>query len=484
MLTRIEDVLYDQCLLRKDLPILVGVSGGPDSLCLIHLLAQLGFKCLIAHVNHGLRIEAGAEARHVGGLANQLGFPFVSVEVDVRAYANRENLSIEEAARNLRYQFLFAQAIGTGAQAVAVGHTADDQVETVLMHLLRGSGLAGLKGMLFRSLPTQWSDEVPLVRPLLGTWRGQVMDYLDKYGYSPSIDPSNQELDFYRNRLRHVLLPFLENFNPHVRQNVWRTAEILREDDLIVKEVVERAWEACVLLKGTNYLVFSLHNLRHQSIGLQRYLFRRGIGLVRPNYRGLDFDTLQRALDFIDSPTRTRQIDLANGLRLILEEDRLILAGGEADLPVSDWPQLAGGTSGIFEMPGDFHLLEGWLFKGTLEPAIPESLKENFYNLDPYLVCIDSQGLMLPLTVRHRQPGDRMTPLGMGGHSIKLSDLMINLKMPKRARSGWPLVCGVREKDGCEEILWIPGYRQSHSYRITDKTHQILRLQLLKIRSK
>ncbi|MCJ7432304.1 MAG: tRNA lysidine(34) synthetase TilS, partial [Anaerolineales bacterium] len=147
MLENIETILRDQCKLTKDRTIIVGVSGGPDSLCLMESLRQAGYKIIVAHFNHRLRPESDADANLVEQTAAHLAIPLVVDSGDVRAYAESESLSIEEAARNLRYRFLFEQARRTNAQSVAVAHTADDQVETVLMHFLRGAGLAGLKGM-------------------------------------------------------------------------------------------------------------------------------------------------------------------------------------------------------------------------------------------------------------------------------------------------------------------------------------------------
>ena len=152
MLDNLESILRDQCGLTKDRPIIAGVSGGPDSLCLMSVLRQAGYRVIVAHFNHKLRADSDIDANIVEQTAGRLNIASVIESGDVHAYAEREKLSIEEAARILRYRFLMEQARYFKAQAVAVGHTADDQVETVLMHFLRGAGLAGLKGMTHRTI--------------------------------------------------------------------------------------------------------------------------------------------------------------------------------------------------------------------------------------------------------------------------------------------------------------------------------------------
>ena len=171
MLDKIARSLQNEGKLEAKNLILVGISGGPDSLCLLHALHTLGYNLVAAHVNHRLRPEADEEAQMVKQFVGGLGVRFISCKVDVLSYADEHKVSIEEAARTIRYHYLFEQAEDVGASAVLVGHNADDQAETILMHLLRGSGLAGLRGMEYRSVPNPWSEHIPLLRPLLFTWR-------------------------------------------------------------------------------------------------------------------------------------------------------------------------------------------------------------------------------------------------------------------------------------------------------------------------
>ena len=203
MFENIESILREQCGLTKDRPIIAGISGGPDSLCLLSILREAGYRVIVAHFNHKLRSDADADANAVEQAASRMNFASVIESGDVREYASMEKFSLEEAARNMRYRFLMEQARRSKAQAVAVGHTADDQVETVLMHFIRGAGLAGLKGMTYRTILPAFDNEIPIVRPLLDAWREETVVYCASHGLHPRYDPSNDSLDFFRNRIRN-----------------------------------------------------------------------------------------------------------------------------------------------------------------------------------------------------------------------------------------------------------------------------------------
>ena len=243
LLSQIAASARDDCRLDPSRPLLIGVSGGPDSLCLAHALHALHYHLLIAHFDHHLRPESSTEARMVQDWSAANRLPFLLGEGDVRSFAKTQRLSIEEAARTLRYRFLFAQARQHQAQAVAVAHNADDQVETILMHLLRGAGLSGLKGMLPVSLNEGWDETIPLVRPLLGVWRKDIEDYCTTQHLAPNLDASNDDTTYYRNRLRHQLVPHLETYNPQIRQVIWRTGRALAGDADTVDAALASAWQ-------------------------------------------------------------------------------------------------------------------------------------------------------------------------------------------------------------------------------------------------
>ncbi len=468
MLERVRLALSKAALLQPDRPILAGVSGGPDSLALMGVLRQLGYPLIIAHLDHSLRPESATEAAAVCQAALAAGLPFALGKEDVMALAQQHSLSIEEAARTARYQFLFRQAVQHGAQAVAVGHTADDQVETVLMHFLRGTGMSGLSGMAYRSLPNPWSREIPLVRPLLGVWRAEIMDYLAQRGLQPSLDASNQDVRFYRNRLRLEALPYLESLNPGLRQRIWQMADILGQENELIENIVGSAWDECCQQSAASFVAFDIAGLRARPPGIQRRLLRRGIALLRPGLRDIDFAAIDRALRFLHSPSLTGKTDLAAGLRLSIENGTLWLSAWETRLPATDWPQVDPAVEITLNLPGEAVLPGGWLLRAETMPITPTLRAHITANPDPYQAWLDLHSLELPLTLRSRRSGDRFRPFGLGGHSQKLSDFMINAKLPRRARGGWPLLVAGGQ------IAWVPGHAIAANCAIHEKTTEIL----------
>ncbi|MGW8250577.1 MAG: tRNA lysidine(34) synthetase TilS [Anaerolineales bacterium] len=450
---------------------MIGVSGGPDSMCLLDLMHRSGYALIVAHMNHALRETADEEASLVALQASSRRLPYVTQTIDIREYSVRHKLTVEEAARTARYRFLFAQARQYGAQAVAVAHTADDQVETVLMHLLRGAGLAGLTGMDYSSVISAFDKRIPLVRPLLGFWREEITTYLAERGLVATIDESNWDIRYHRNRLRHELLPILEGYNPNIRRTIYRMAEILRGEQEIIEDAVRAAFEACLLTQGSDYIIFSAVRLRSQPVGIRRHLLRRGIDILRPGLRDVDFQSVDRGLAALQSEA-TREIELLEGLYIILEEDRFVLASRQASLPVSAWPQITEGESYPFTVPGECELPNGWQLVSEIVEANGAVWQAARHNPDPFQAWLDADAVKSPIVVRRRSLGDRFYPLGMDGHSVKLSDFMINNKIPKRARDGWPLLVS----DG--EIIWVPGYRQAHHTRLQPDSRKVVCLKL------
>ncbi len=473
---KLRRIVQEECQLVRTAPVVVGVSGGPDSLSLLSILQRLEYPVIVAHFDHCLRPESSQDAEKVRRAAEGAGLPFFTAKEDVKAFAEKERLSIEEAARKARYRFLFDQARRAGAQAVAVAHTADDQVETVLMHLLRGAGLGGLKGMVYRAIVPEWDAEIPLVRPLLGVWREEIMAYCQELGLQPAFDASNQDITFFRNRLRHELVPFLEKYNPQARQVIWRMSRTLAADHELIEETSQSIWQACLVGQGPGYVCLSLTAFKLLGLAQKRSLIRRSISILRPTLRDIDFSAVQHALDFIDNPSSTAQRDLVSNLRLSIEGQRLIISEWSASVIDQDWPQLAPGTVLSLPSPGSVELQNGFL----LSMEAPQPLPQDGFSPqieDPNQAWLDADCLSFPLTVRTRQAGDRFQPLGMDGHTLKLSDFWINRQLAKRARPGWPLVCSG------SQIAWIPGFLPAHACRITEKTRQIVRLVIHKSRT-
>jgi len=467
--TILRNVVQEECQLDRHLPVLVGVSGGPDSLSLLNILLRLEYPVIVAHFDHCLRPDSSLDAENVRQTAERADLPFVLGRKDVKTYAENEHLSVEEAARKARYDFLFDQARLANAQAVAVAHSADDQVETVLMHLLRGAGLSGLKGMTYRAIVPEWDREIPLVRPLLGVWREEIIAYCQELGLQPAFDPSNQDTQFFRNRLRHELIPTLAQYNPQVKQVIWRMARTLAADHEALEEYFHKIWSDVLVEQGPGFVCLSLTAIRSLAVAQKRSVIRQAISALRPALRDIDFLAVQHALEFIASPPSTAQRDLVSNLRLSIEGERLYLVEWGTTVIDNDWPQLKPGESFSLASPGSLQLTNGFILSAEPIQTLPVdafSLKSD----NAYQVWLDADQLSFPLTVRTLQAGDHFQPLGMDGHSLKLSDFWINQRLALRARPGWPLVCSGGQ------IAWIPGFLPSHNFRVTENTRRVVRL--------
>jgi len=478
MTENLEAILRDECGLEKKRPIVVGVSGGPDSLCLLDVLRQAGYVTLVAHFNHQLRPEASEDARLVEKTASRLMVGCYIDGADVRAHAEQERLSLEEAARNLRYNFMFQLARERNAQAVAVGHTADDQVETILMHFIRGSALSGLKGMSYRSIVKTFDPQIPIVRPLLHMWREETVTYCAANGLRPHYDSSNDSIDFQRNRIRHLLIPSLETYNPKFREAVLRMSHSLKGDYALLMDMLETAWQKVVMEADENSVTFDAGLLAQYSEGMQRNLVKHAMLSISP---GVDvtYSTLERAAQLINNPAQTSlRVDLKGGLRMFREGHHVYICTLDAELPFNLWPQLISATPIPVSIPSQAELAGGWRFSCERWglPLLAREQAER--NEDPFQVWLDAKNLTKPLKLRVRRQGDYFAPLGMDGHTQKLSDFFVNVKMPQRAREKWPLLCVG------DEIIWAPGYRPAHAHRLTASTKSVLYFSLSRPRER
>ena len=405
-------------------------------------------------------------------VAHTMGVEFVTQAVDTHRFASRTDLSIEAAARQLRYEFLFTHAARFNAQAVAVGHTADDQAETVLMHLLRGAGLAGLKGMQFRTFLNSLNPDIPLVRPLLTTWRRQVLEYSRQHGLVPALDATNQSLDYFRNRLRLEILPYLEQYQPNLRQHLVRMAGTLALDYEYLQNQVQAAWDVLLLDQGQGFLAFHRTKFLTLPLPLQRYLLRQAMLSLRTGTQDVELAMVERARLSLEASSGHSTCDVGAGLQIRVEQDTFWVIVRGVALPAGDWPALLPNQVLELTTPGEVDLQAGWVLQAELIPSAVAAAG-HAANQDPYQAWFDTARLPSPLIVRQRQPGDRIQPVGMGGKSVKLSDLMINLKLPYRSRATWPVVCVG------DQVIWLPGCRQSHLALPDASTRQVLQLRLI-----
>ncbi|MBL8056009.1 MAG: tRNA lysidine(34) synthetase TilS [Anaerolineales bacterium] len=470
---RVRAFVIDQALFPPKARLLLGVSGGPDSLCLLDVLTRLagdwGLSLSVACLDHGLRPEAAGEAAFVRQAAEARGWPFFTEAVDTRAWAAGRRQSVEEAARELRYAFLARAAGEAGAPFIAVGHTADDQAETVLMHFLRGSGLAGLRGMPAKALlpnPTDPQAREPrwLVRPLLGTTRPAVEAYCGERGLHPREDASNRDTAFFRNRLRHELLPALEAYNPNIRAGLARSAAVLAGEHELLQAVVAALWKGVVRTEGPRVEFHRDHWLA-LSLAEQRALLRQAAQRLLPDERDVDFAPIDQAARFSRRAVPGRSCDLLRGLRLKVTADAIVVGPWDERPAHPELPLLEAGR-----LPPPWRFAAEPLAAGAWSPAQVAG------NPDPWCAYVDAERLPAePLELRGRRPGDRFQPLGLGGHSTKLADFLINNRIEAGLRDRWPLAAAGGQ------IVWVAGLRLDERCKVTEQTRRVVRLSLRRV---
>ncbi len=321
---RVREALRRDRLLSRGGRVLVAVSGGADSMALLYALAALAgpwrLTVQVVHVHHGLRPEADEDAAFVQAQAQALGLPVRVEPVDAGGAARTQRLSIEDAARRLRYERLEATARGWSADAVAVAHTADDQAETVLLRLLRGTGVAGLGGMT----QTRPLGEARLIRPLLAFWRAEIEAFLAAHGLSYRDDATNRDLAFTRNRIRHDLLPrLMQDYNPRIREALVQLAEQCRTDTAYLEASAARQWRRIARRAGRGEVLVDVARLRRQPPALRRQLVRRTVREVQGDLTAFEFRHWRELESLIGSGPDGALVDLPGGIQCQRLQDHL-----------------------------------------------------------------------------------------------------------------------------------------------------------------
>jgi len=477
--------IYD--LLASGDGVVIGVSGGPDSLCLLHVLLCLReeyrLRLHVAHLHHGARgTEADADAEFVAALAAEWGLPVTVEKQDVPALARVHKLAFEETARRMRYAFLARVAREIGARKIAVGHNADDQAETVLMHFLRGAGPTGLRGMLpltpitdyrlldpFLQSPTSNLQSPTLIRPLLKVPRSEIERYCADQGLTPRFDRSNLDTTYFRNRLRHELLPLLETYNSNIRTRLCHTAAVIAADYELLTQLREQAW-AEVVQKGLEAtIIFDRAAWRALPVALQRATLRQATYRLRKSLRDVDFIHVENARQVGLREETGAQATLPMGLVLTVGYDTLTVGDeGDAGAP-PDEPLLWSAEPLPVQVPGTTPLPRSkWMLQ--VEMLEEWDTRQIATNPNPWTAYFDADALADPLRLRSRRRGDRFRPQGMGGHSVKLSAFLINLKVPGAWRDYVPLLVAG------DEIVWVCGRRIGEGITVGPETRRVARL--------
>ncbi len=452
-------------LLQNGDKIVVAVSAGPDSTALWHFLSQLktklGLQLHLAHLDHSLRgEESRKDAEFVRQLAQVSQEPFTIENQDIAAHAQKNKLSIQEAARQLRYNFLNQVAKKCGAGKIAVGHNADDQAETVLLRLLRGSGPEGLRAIQ--------PQKEKIIRPLLETTRKQIMDFIKQNNIKYRQDSSNLKTKYLRNKLRRELIPALvKNYNPNIKQNLVQLADILREEEVFWDNYLPARLNEIAVSQDYQRIVLNTKSLSEKPLAIQRRLCRLAIGRIQGNLQAVSFTHIQQILQLINKTTGEKQLHLPHGIKVVKGYHELEISG-ELPQPVA--------MKGLYplKVPGVTRIKA---FPITIEADILPANEVNFEEIlaaendRSNIAWMDWDNITHPLNIRYRRPGDRFTPLGMK-KSKKLKDFFIDNKVPRGKRENVPLLVGGNE------IIWVMGIRISNKIKVAAGTKNIVRFRV------
>ncbi len=467
--------LEDAGLARGSL-LVVAVSGGPDSLALLHALHSLspetGIRLHGAHLDHALRgEESAADARFVAAEFRRLGLAGTCERADVSAYRRERKLSLEEAARDVRYAFLARAAERQGADAVALGHTADDQAETVLMHVLRGSGLAGLRGMSPLSRRVFAGESVTLVRPLLEVTRAEVADFCRELDLTPRDDASNASTDMLRNRVRLELIPHLEAYNPSVKRALLRLARSSARDLAYLDDRVDAAMST-LASRTDEGVAIDRDAFSRLHTAIQSHSLRRAFAVCRGSARDLEQYHVDEMTRLIRGRAGT-SLDLPGGVRFQVEYERALLSRGLRD--TCPLPPLDGCHA--LTIPGESRAGPWTVTARLAERSAPSDVEPSrkLANGPPFAARLDAASVGASAWLRARAPGERFQPLGMS-RTKKLQDFMVNEKIPREWRGRVPLLVTPRG------VAWVVGCRVAEWARAGqgDETQLEVRVELRK----
>jgi tRNA(Ile)-lysidine synthase len=456
MMTKIRQVIEKNKLFTAGENVLAACSGGPDSLALVHALSLLreesGISLTVAHVNHMLRgAESDADARFVAEFCCGLGLPFYQANVDVPGYVDERGGSTEDAARILRYEYLRQVARQLGGAKIAVGHHLNDQAETLLFHLFRGAGSAGLAGMR----PVRGD----LVRPLITVNRQEIDRYCREHDLTPRQDSTNFDSAYSRNYLRNELIPLIERrFNARLAETLARTAELAGDEHDYIETQAGKLWPT-VVQETADSLIIDCERINLLHAAMRREIFRAAIAKKQGDLKGITFLHVERLIELSISGNVGSVIELPGGLTVCRGYGQLNLTTQRPLplLPAIPAPGIRLQVPGVTAIPG-------------LGLVVTVRLMDVFPGEEGEGTAVFSLGqITLPIYVRTRQNGDRFRPAGATG-SKKLQDYFIDNKVPRQKRDQIPIFCD------SQGIFWVGGYRRAQRTDAAPGGHRYLQL--------
>ena len=450
----LKDNFYQNCIqlcaIKEQQRVLIGVSGGLDSMVLLHLFKtykdKLGIETGIAHLNHGLRgMESDLDQKLVKEVAQQLKIPFHTDNMLIEAIACEKKQSIEECARICRYNFFKNIMKKEGYDLIATAHHFQDQSETVLIHLIRGSGLKGLKGMAYkRGL---------LIRPLFNITKDEIKDYSIEYGIVYREDKSNDDMDFFRNRIRQELIPVLKTYNNKIEDSLFRLSQIATvENDYLEKKTKEAI---------AKYLLFAEDTvLLKETVFLEDEALRKRLYLkVYQNWlnKGLEYRYIEAIDQYIVAREEKSVLSLPNNVTLRKVRDGFLFSK-ENKVVVEDY-EIEATCTGVYQLPGDCGILTLYYVNKDDVDYLAASPAEGYLN---------SESISWPLIIRNRRQGDSFIPLGQDVQ-VKIKKCLINKKIQRKKRSKIPFL--IDRKKG---IIFVAEVGIDNRVKLSSKKSKIL----------
>ena len=451
LLDKVLETIGDRNLLEPEPRVLVSVSGGPDSVALLHVLNALGYSLEVAHFDHQTREGKSTEdAEFVRALAQRLGLPVHTATSSTQKLARESSQSFEAFAREERYAFLTQTARDEGIEAVATGHTKDDQAETVLMRVLRGTSPRGAAGIP----PKIERDGVRIVRPLIYVSHAELREYLETLGETYRLDATNEELHFLRNRIRHGLLPQLKSaYNPRLEEALCRLADAQYDENDVMKALTHTFVDDVVLGEG------EIDRARFRDG--HRALQRRAVLEIAWRFGAEpDFELVDGAAKFVAAGPTGKSFDLGGGVQLCNGRDATVVVVAEAE---------AGATNSFtvdFAIPGETRAF-GKTFRAALLDEAPKGALSSYCTASRQV--FDAQALSSGAVLRHRRPGDRIVPFGMKGHK-KLKDYFNDLGVPPVQRDKEVLLVAGGD------VIWVVGHAINARAAVTEETVRVLQV--------
>lgn len=440
MQSKVENHIRQKDLLHRGATVLLGVSGGPDSMALLYLFKELQEKwdlhLVVLTIDHGLRgSESKEDSSYVEAMCKKWKIQCIETFLDVPSYKHKKQIGTQLAAREMRYAFFEKKMEELQADYLALGHHADDQTETILMRMTRSTNPSALKGMMEkRRFGTGF-----LIRPLLGVTKQEIEEYLEDNKINPRRDPSNLEDAYTRNYFRLHVIPHLEKKNPNLNHTLQRLSRNVVEDDHYLREQAEKLVEEAVIFKkNPSAAVVNIDVFSSFPFALQRRAFHLILSYLYQDIpESIDYIHEDKFFDLLCSQNPNASLDFPAGLLLTKAYQKLILQFSQ--------PQSAPFCYQL-ETPGQLVLPDGTIICASIEHSLAKESKDTIF--------LYADGVSLPLYVRTRKPGDRMSIKGLQG-SKKLKDIFIDEKVPKQEREKWPVVT-----DACDRIVWLAGLKK------------------------